>query len=326
MNETYNMFGTKPLTKPVQAYDPTKTVEQNMAGQGTPSAQNIINAYKTPQAKEQVQPVVEQKVDVNPEVPQSGIDSLSSMFTTPEEERKHYKSSVQKQRIMALTDVLRHIGNIYNASKGAPVQKFNSPVAEERQRYLQEKNMRDATSARYMSYRNQVEAQKQRMAELRHRMFNDERNYRLKEKESDARAILNEARAQRQQTLMDLDAARLKGQISENEYKGLRNRLYPEEVHSRIARNYRTGGGRSGGGGRSRGDGMSDYTVSKTYSYDNLGKKTGETTTRTVNRPNGQTHTTQSENRFGGTRTGGAKPSAPRKATNNKKYTFKSVK
>ena len=51
VQQPYNLFAAPKLTKPVQAYDPTKSVQENMAGNGAPSAQNIVSAYQTPQAQ-----------------------------------------------------------------------------------------------------------------------------------------------------------------------------------------------------------------------------------------------------------------------------------
>jgi hypothetical protein len=49
-------------------------------------------------------------------------------YTSPQEEERLRKASVTNQRIMAIGDALRHIGNIANTVRYAPSQQFNSPV------------------------------------------------------------------------------------------------------------------------------------------------------------------------------------------------------
>lgn len=95
----------------------------------------------------------------NPNSPTDGMDYLASLYTSPEQEEKIRKSSVANQRIMAVADALRHIGNIYNTVNYAPAQQLNSPVAESTQRYLQGRALRDAANQRYFSYQQAKAAQ-----------------------------------------------------------------------------------------------------------------------------------------------------------------------
>ena len=94
---------------------------------------------------------------VNPNDPTSGMEAL--LYTSPEQEERLRKASVQRQRIMAIGDALRHIGNIYNTVNGAPSQKFNDPVGQERAKYLQEKALRDQNNYKYMTYQQAKAAQ-----------------------------------------------------------------------------------------------------------------------------------------------------------------------
>jgi hypothetical protein len=80
-------------------------------------------------------------------------------YTSPEEEEKMRKASVANQRIMAVADALRQIGNIYNTVHYAPSQQFNSPVEMERQRYQQAKALRDRANQTYISYQQAKEQQ-----------------------------------------------------------------------------------------------------------------------------------------------------------------------
>ena len=187
----YNLFSQKPpvetpkLTKPIQAYDPTKSVEQNMAGQGQPSAQNVMAAYQTPQAQVQmhqtpaVKPQATQTLPtIDPNSDTSGMDALSSMYTSPQEEERMRKASIANQRIVAVADALRHIGNIYNTVNYAPAQQFNSPVLEEQQRYERGKALRDKANQTYLTYQQAKEIQdaKQRRWEAEQKAKADQWN------------------------------------------------------------------------------------------------------------------------------------------------------
>lgn len=98
--------------------------------------------------------------------PSSGMDALISMYTSPQKEEELRKSSQQRQRIMAVADALRHIGNIYNTTKGAPSQRFNMPAEQERQRYLQEKGLRDMNNYKFMTYQQAKAAQEAKLRQF----------------------------------------------------------------------------------------------------------------------------------------------------------------
>lgn len=97
----------------------------------------------------------------------SGISYLSGMYTSPAEEERLRKASVQRQRIMAVGDALRHLGNIYYTSRYAPAQRFSNPVEEERVRYLRDKGERDKDNVRFMSYQQAKAQQDYRISKLR---------------------------------------------------------------------------------------------------------------------------------------------------------------
>ena len=84
---------------------------------------------------------------------------LASLLTTPEQEARNLRASRSRQRILALGDALRHIGNIYNTTQGAPAQQFNDPVTAERTRYQQDKLLRDANNLKYFNYQQAKQAQ-----------------------------------------------------------------------------------------------------------------------------------------------------------------------
>ena len=93
------------------------------------------------------------------------MNALAKMmgYTTPVEEQRLQKASMANRRIMAVADALRQIGNIYNTSRYAPAQKFNSPVMEEQARYEQGKALRDRANQTYLTYQ-QAKAKQDREA------------------------------------------------------------------------------------------------------------------------------------------------------------------
>ena len=105
-----NYFASKPAV-PETAVQTQKTVAAAPLSQGyTPSATNPT---------------------------QSVFDYL---LAPSEEEKKLYKNNESKKRLLLLSDALRHLGNIYNTTRGATPQQFNSPVVEQEQQYLRKRN------------------------------------------------------------------------------------------------------------------------------------------------------------------------------------------
>lgn len=251
-----NMFRVDPTPNQAMAVGASPVSETERAAEIN---QLKVDAARREAAKEPVFQTQQKKI--NPESSTDGMEAL--LYTSPQREDELRKASVQRQRIMAIGDALRHIGNIYNTVNYAPAQQFNSPVDDERQRYLKEKAVRDNNNYRYLTYQQAKRAQEQKMKQweqqFRYNLAKDAANFELKKNES-------EARQQRQRALAALDEARLKGQLDKNTYQRLVNEYYPEqaqarisEIESRIAKNNRTGGGR---GGRSGG---------KYYAYDEDG-------------------------------------------------------
>lgn len=224
----------------------------NSSYNGTKQAVQPVQPVYTPVVPQRQNYVPQQQIDPNSST--DGVDSILGHFTSPQEEEKYRKASVARQRIMAVGDALRHIGNIYHTTRYAPSQKFNMPAEAERKRYLQEKSLRDKANQRIISYqqaKQKLDNDHNRWEQqFKYNMAKDAANYELKKNES-------EARQQRQKALAELDKARLEGVLDKNTYQRLVNQYYPEqaearvrEIESRIAKNNRTGGGRSSGGGK----------------------------------------------------------------------------
>jgi hypothetical protein len=155
--QNYPTAATATQKAPGQAVG--ETVEQFAAGKqaanssynGTQQTiQPVQPLFPTPVVPQRQTYVHQQSIDPNSST--DGVDSILGHFTSQQEEEKYRKASVARQRIMAVGDALRHIGNIYHTTRYAPSQKFNMPAEAERQRYLQEKSLRDQANQRIISY------------------------------------------------------------------------------------------------------------------------------------------------------------------------------
>ena len=271
----FNLFQTPKLAKPIQAYDPTKSVQQNMDGQGWPDAQNIVAAYRTPQAQLQMQQgQVRQQATkpqpvIDPNSSTSGMDAvIANMYTSPEQEEKMRKASVAKQRILAIGDALRHIGNIYNTVNYAPSQQFNKPWEEEQTRYEKGKAVRDAANAHYLSYQQakakQDAAIRQHESEmnyknamLRHYQDQDRRLWFT----ANANATNQQALRSLQQQKLELDRAFKEGKIEIDKYNAESRRIGAQAAALR-----------TGSGGGHGGDNLEGRVVKEERTYTPDGK------------------------------------------------------
>lgn len=219
-----------------------ETPEQFAAGKAAANSQaagyNLFQQRQTvaakPQPTQQPQPVVQQTAPVkttpvvDPNSATSGMDAvIANMYTSPEQEEKMRKASVANQRILALGDALRHIGNIYHTVNYAPSQQFNKPWEEEQTRYEKGKAVRDAANAHYLSYQQAKAAQDAKQKQW-------EADFQLKLADMAGKEALRKSQMQRQGTLAELDRARAAGVISENEYKKLRNEWFPKVQQATI--------------------------------------------------------------------------------------------
>lgn len=104
------------------------------------------------------------------------------------------------QRILAIGDAIRHIGNIANTVNYAPAQQFNSPVAEEQARYEKGKALRDRANQQFYTYQQQKAAQDRAAAKM-------EREFMLKLADDKRKEALNDARISRYNAQNAKDAA-----------------------------------------------------------------------------------------------------------------------
>ena len=68
-------------------------------------------------------------------------------LTGGKEEEPYKKENESKKKLLALSDAIRHIGNLMTVTDGATPQKFNSPVVEQEARYQQERAYRNKERA-----------------------------------------------------------------------------------------------------------------------------------------------------------------------------------
>ena len=218
------------------------------------------------QQTQQPQPVVQQtpqkvvtkpQPTIDPNSPTSGMDAvIANMYTSPEQEEKMRKASVANQRILALGDALRHIGNIYHTVNYAPSQQFNKPWEEEQTRYEKGKAVRDAANARYLSYQQAKAAQdakqKQWEAQFAYTAAKDAANAQALKDYRDATLKANEERwkTQLDYRAQNDEANRKQRQKQYDRQNALRARgLSIQATNSRNAENYRQWKMKNGGGG-----------------------------------------------------------------------------
>ena len=248
------------------------------------------------------------------------------------------------EMMTTLADAIRHIGNIVNTSKGAPLQQFNDPTAMMEQGYQNRK------------------AQRQKEAALDADAAYKQANLSLKERASNAqnayRELLLGMRNQNNQLARDkfeyrqgkdAAAAQYKQQKDQRdfEYKQQRDKAKDEQTNRRLsisqynATHKGSGRGRSGGGGGSGGkywfedkNGKMRYQPNKTMweqeyyrEYGKLpqGETSTSTSTKTINPKTGAEVTTTTR-RKGASVTSQAASSqnAARNARNRPKTTGKS--
>lgn len=309
VQQPYNLFATPKLTKPVQAYDPTKSVEDNMAGKGNPSAQNIIAAQNTPQA--QLQQAQSQNQTQNqqpkhqfngdPNSSTAGMDYLNSLYTSPQEEERLRKASVMNQRILAIGDAIRHIGNIANTVNYAPAQQFNSPVAEEQARYEKGKALRDRANQQFYTYQQQKAAQDaaQRKWEQQFQ-YNQAKDAANLQAMKDYRAATI-AEQQRYHDLVNALNTRKADDAKANNEKNIAIRQQNADANTLRASRYGTG--KSGG---SRGGAMAEYDVTSTRTKreNSDGSVTWEEKKSRRNKYGSEKSSKTTTNAYGGTRHG----------------------
>ena len=248
------------------------------------------------------------------------------------------------EMMTTLADAIRHIGNIVNTSKGAPLQQFNDPTAMMEQGYQNRKAQRQKEAAL-----DADAAYKQANLSLKERAANAQNAY---------RELLLGMRNQNNQLARDkfdyrqgkdAAAAQYKQQKDQRdfEYKQQRDKAKDEQTNRRLsisqynATHKGSGRGRSGGGGGSGGkywfedkNGKMRYQPNKTMweqeyyrEYGKLpqGETSTSTSTKTINPKTGAEVTTTTRRKGASvTSQAAASQNAARNARNRPKPTGKS--
>lgn len=260
------------------------------------------NDVRTPTNVLNLESVPNKKGNQQPQTQIASMDDLARAmgYTSPQEEEKIRRASLTNQKIMAVTDALRHIGNIANTVHYAPAQQFNNPVLEEEARYQKGKALRDKANYTYLNYQQQKAIQ-----DAKAKQWEEEREYKNRMldhyRDQDRRLWRQQDEtARRNAVLEDLKRQELEVRKAYNE-----GRLSIADFNKQTARIRALRMGLSSGRG---GKGMDEYTVTTntTYNYDENGKKTGSTTTkeRTVNGKKQPKQTVKKQNPMGGSGNG----------------------
>ena len=166
-----------------------KPVSQQMTEQVTPTLSR--NYFSRPQATVTAPTPTAKPTSVyTPSASNPTQSVLDYMLAPSKEEQKLYRDNESKKRLLVLADALRHIGNIYNTTRGAVPQQFNSPVAQQEELYQKKKNelrtqraaalknaMDQAKLNADLSYKNSMLGMRQ--AELDRSLANDRFNQQL---------------------------------------------------------------------------------------------------------------------------------------------------
>ena len=261
---------------------------------------------------------------------------------TPDEYDRRITRNMEMMTTLA--DAIRHMGNIVNTSKGAPLQQFNDPTAMMEQGYQNRKAQRQKEAAL-----DADAAYKQANLSLKERAANAQNAYRelLLGMRNRNNQLARDKFDYRQGK--DAAAAQYKQQKDQRdfEYKQQRDKAKDEQTNRRLsishynATHKGSGRGRSGGGGGSGGkywfedkNGNMRYQPNKTMweqeyyrEYGKLpqGETSTSTSTKTINPKTGAEVTTTTRRKGASvTSQAAASQNAARNARNRPKTTGKS--
>lgn len=171
---------------------------------------------------------------------------------TPDEYDR--RITTNRERIAAFADAIRHMGNIVNTSKGAPLQQFNDPTSMMEQGYQNRKAQRQreaaaASDAAYKQANLDLKSAAARAQEVYRKFLLEQKNDDLKwRKEKDQRDFTYNAGQDEIENQIKLWDRELK-EKGFDEKK--RHNLITEAIARFRANKSGSGGGRSGRGGGS---------------------------------------------------------------------------
>ena len=201
------------------------------------------------------------------------IGSLSGILGPSPEERAAEEQRLQDHRRKmrgwtALFNGMRHLANLYYATKGAPGQKYNDPHQQIEQQYQEErKRLADIHAADRNYYANLWGLYRQVNDEQRRNMLAEAQRDYYGTREDVAREKQDLERLKAVRVIKQTDGSLVKFDpvTGETEQLSEADPLYIEYKRSQISKNNRTGTGGGRGGGRNY-DGVT--TTENTYNED----------------------------------------------------------
>jgi hypothetical protein len=177
----------------------------------------------------------------------------------PEELRKAQKENKTRMGIIALADALRHFGNIYHTTKGAPAQTLTNATEKEYARQQQEEQLAiERLQKQYESEMKRLDLQyKRAMEEQRYKDSQEIKRMQLELQKSQQEALERYREQQQENWDKKFDA--------DQEYRAGQQDLAQQRIYlsgGRGGGGSRGGGGRRSGGGRTVRGGGGKYRVS----------------------------------------------------------------
>jgi hypothetical protein len=230
-------------------------------GVAQPSVQSepVVQQPQQPQVQPQ-QPVQSVNTSVVPQQrPIRSTEELAAAmgYTSPEQEERLRRASVSNQRMLAVADALRHIGNIAHTVDYSPSQQFNQPWAEEQARYERGRAMRDKANQALLSYEQAKAAQdaKQRQWEAQFK-YNQEKDAANAQALKDYRDAMLQSREDQLAYRKENDAANRA--LRQGQYDR-QNEFTQQRIELSAAKKGVSGGGRRSSGGSRAGSGGGKY-------------------------------------------------------------------
>jgi len=296
-----NFFRVDPTAQQAQVVGASPISEQQRAQQ---VQQMQIDAARN-QAAQETQVAQENQ---NQQTQIASMDDLARAmgYTSPQEEEKIRKASLTNQKIMAVADALRHIGNIANTVHYAPAQQFNNPVLEEEARYQKGKALRDKANYTYLNYQQQKAIQDARARQMEAQAAYQQESLGIRKAEHQRLVDAQKLARQKQdfyeklkQEQYELDKAYKEHKMTWAEYDSKTRRISADAAWLRADKYVPGGSGGVGG-----------YTTTETTRVirDENGRETGREKVKTRTGAGGTTKTVQSQstNKYGGVKHGGS--------------------
>lgn len=242
----------QPAQPQVQPQQPEMEVTRDHQGNyytnGVKTPMTVLNPNAVPYRDTQSRPPIRSTEEL----------AAAMGYTSPEQEERLRRASVSNQRMLAVTDALRHIGNIAHTVDYSPSQQFNQPWAEEQARYERGRAMRDKANQALLSYEQAKAAQdaKQRQWEAQFK-YNQEKDAANAQALKDYRDAMLQSREDQLAYRKENDAANRA--LRQGQYDR-QNEFTQQRIALSAAKKGVSGGGRRSSGGSRAGSGGGKYS------------------------------------------------------------------